>query len=75
MPRLSTDYDRPLVEASRSALLELAISLGAYRDALVLVGGWWTRSWGDGVIKLSCTVCTELYRTYLGIDVVRYPTT
>lgn len=40
MPRLSTDYDGPLVEASRSALLELAITLRAYRDALVLVGGW-----------------------------------
>lgn len=40
MPRLSTDYDRPIVEASRSALLELAITLRKYRDALVLVGGW-----------------------------------
>ena len=40
MPRLSTEYARALVEASRSALLELAITLGAYRDALVLVGGW-----------------------------------
>ena len=37
MPRLSTDYHRPLVEASRSALLELAITLRKYRDALVLV--------------------------------------
>jgi hypothetical protein len=40
MPRLSTDYDRPLVEASRSALLELAMTLRRYREALVLVGGW-----------------------------------
>ncbi len=40
MPRSSTDYDRALVEASRSALLELAITLRAYRDTLVLVGGW-----------------------------------
>jgi hypothetical protein len=40
MPRLSNDYDRALVEASRSALLELAITLGRYREALVLVGGW-----------------------------------
>ncbi len=40
MPRLSTDYDRALVEASRSALLELAMTLRRYREALVLVGGW-----------------------------------
>jgi len=40
MPRLSTDYEGALVEASKSALLELAITLRAYRDALVLVGGW-----------------------------------
>jgi hypothetical protein len=40
LPRLSPDYDHALVEASRSALLELAIALRAYRDGLVLVGGW-----------------------------------
>ena len=40
MARVSTDYESPLVEASRSALLELALSLRAYRDSLVLVGGW-----------------------------------
>lgn len=39
MKRLAASYERPLVEASRSALLELALSLRAYRSALVLVGG------------------------------------
>jgi hypothetical protein len=38
--RVSEDYARPLVEASWSALLELAYCLGSYRHALVLVGGW-----------------------------------
>lgn len=40
MKRVAASYERPLVEASRSALLELALSLRAYRGALVLVGGW-----------------------------------
>ncbi len=40
MERVSQDYARPLVEASWSALLELAYCLGSYRHAVVLVGGW-----------------------------------
>ncbi len=36
----ASSYGRPLVEASRAGLLELAVSLGSYREALVLVGGW-----------------------------------
>jgi len=39
-PRLIEAYHAGLVAASRSAMLELALSLGGYRDAIVLVGGW-----------------------------------
>ena len=39
-PRLASDYDPPLVTASRSALLELARTLGSYSPAVILVGGW-----------------------------------
>ena len=39
-PRLSGDYGEPVTRASFSALMELGTVLGAYRDALVLVGGW-----------------------------------
>ncbi len=38
--RTSADYAGDITEASTSALLELALALGAYRDALVLIGGW-----------------------------------
>lgn len=40
LERVSEDYTSPLVEASWSALIELAYCLGSYRHALVLVGGW-----------------------------------
>jgi len=40
MKRIASSYSSPVVEASRSALLELSMSLRSYRDALVLVGGW-----------------------------------
>ena len=39
-PRLSSEYGSGLVEASRSALLELTLTLGSFRDSIVLVGGW-----------------------------------
>ena len=39
-PRLRTDYDRAITGASLSALAELGLALGTYRDSLVLVGGW-----------------------------------
>lgn len=38
--RLITDLDIRLVEASKSILLEMMTILGAYRESLVLVGGW-----------------------------------
>jgi len=34
------DYNREAVEAARSVLLEVLHALGAYRDHIVLVGGW-----------------------------------
>jgi hypothetical protein len=40
MKRVESSYSRPIVEASRSALLELSLGLRSYADALVLVGGW-----------------------------------
>jgi len=40
VPRLKNDYYPELVEASLSVLLELITTLGSYRDALVLIGGW-----------------------------------
>jgi hypothetical protein len=40
VPRLQTDYDPELVEASLSVLAELMTILGSYRDSLVLIGGW-----------------------------------
>jgi len=39
-PRLIEAYHEGLVAASRSAMLELALALGKYREAIVLVGGW-----------------------------------
>ena len=33
-------YDRELTETSKGALVELLLSLGSYRDDIVLVGGW-----------------------------------
>jgi len=38
--RLITDLDIKLVEASKCILLEIMTILGAYRESLVLVGGW-----------------------------------
>jgi hypothetical protein len=38
--RTRSAFEKPLIEASKSVLLELMTMLGAYRDALVLVGGW-----------------------------------
>lgn len=39
-PRLTDAYSPGLVTASKSVLLELMTTLRAYREALVLVGGW-----------------------------------
>lgn len=39
-PRTSEDYDDDLTAASRVVLAEVATILGAYREALVLIGGW-----------------------------------
>lgn len=39
-PRLAAEYTAGLTGASRTALLELGRTLGAYRESLVLVGGW-----------------------------------
>ena len=38
--RLSSEYQPGLVEASRSALLELSLALGSFKDSFVLIGGW-----------------------------------
>lgn len=38
--RLSSEYEPGLIDASKSALLELSITLGEFRDSIVLVGGW-----------------------------------
>jgi hypothetical protein len=34
------DYNKLTVEAAKSVLLELIHLLGAYRDHIVLIGGW-----------------------------------
>jgi len=40
MPRTVADFGREIGEASLSVLLELWTILGAYREAMVLIGGW-----------------------------------
>jgi len=39
-PRTATDYQDGITVASRSGLAEVLTALGAYREALVLIGGW-----------------------------------
>ena len=39
-PRRADDYRDAITAASRSGLAEIMTALGAYRDALVLIGGW-----------------------------------
>ena len=39
-PRTAEDYGDDITAASLSGLAELMTALGAYRDALVLIGGW-----------------------------------
>lgn len=39
-PRTAGDYQDGITAASRAGLAEVMTALGAYRDALVLVGGW-----------------------------------
>jgi len=39
-PRTARDYQDGITAASRAGLAEVMTTLGAYRDALVLVGGW-----------------------------------
>jgi hypothetical protein len=39
-PRTARDYEDDVTAASRVGLAELMTVLGAYRDALVLIGGW-----------------------------------
>lgn len=39
-PRTARDYQDGITAASRSGLAEVMTTLGAYRDALVLIGGW-----------------------------------
>ncbi len=39
-PRTAGDYQDGITAASRSGLAEVLTTLGAYRDALVLIGGW-----------------------------------
>ena len=40
MPRTVHDFGGGIGEASLSVLLELWTILGAYREAMVLIGGW-----------------------------------
>lgn len=39
-PRSAGDYQDGITAASRSGLAEVMTALGAYKDALVLIGGW-----------------------------------
>jgi hypothetical protein len=39
-PRTARDYQDGITTASRAGLAEIMTALGAYRDALVLIGGW-----------------------------------
>jgi len=39
-PRTARDYEDDATAASRIGLAEIMTALGAYRDALVLIGGW-----------------------------------
>ena len=39
-PRTGGDYQDGITAASRAGLAEVMTALGAYRDALVLIGGW-----------------------------------
>lgn len=39
-PRLASDYDSALTNASFSVLLEVSTILNSYQEALVLIGGW-----------------------------------
>ena len=39
-PRTVQDYQDGITTASRAGLAEVMATLGAYRDALVLIGGW-----------------------------------
>lgn len=39
-PRTAQDYEDEVTAASRVGLAEIMTALGAYRDALVLIGGW-----------------------------------
>lgn len=39
-PRTARDYEDDVTAASRLGLAELMTVLGAYREALVLIGGW-----------------------------------
>ena len=79
-PRLAGDYAGDITEASRSVLAELGTTLGAYRDALVLIGGWapyfFLQAFGDpagefrhvGSIDIDWVVDPAL------IDIARYET-
>lgn len=39
-PRTARDYEGGITAASRTGLAEIMTTLGAYQDALVLIGGW-----------------------------------
>ena len=39
-PKTARDYEDEAAAASRVGLAEIMTALGAYRDALVLIGGW-----------------------------------
>ena len=73
MKRVAASYERPLVEASRSALLELALSLRTYRGALVLQGGWvlhflfWNRQAAQAYVTIFCTCLRRLFTSFYGV--------
>jgi hypothetical protein len=67
---MATVYDVIRTEASKSALLELGLSLGKYHDDIVLAGGWApyfiTRGYFNhcGSIDIDLVLATEIVARY-----------
>ena len=50
-PRFEEDYEPRQVAAARRALVDVMQVLAAYRDSIVLVGGWVQRARADGGVR------------------------
>jgi hypothetical protein len=78
MRRVASSYQRPIVMAAMSALLELAVALQAYRGSIVLVGGWvpffLLRDHGSGDIEHVGSMDIDLAVNVATIDGERYST-